>query len=76
VANVSHSQDNIEVLKITALDEIIAGLRVIANGGRFIVGHDFKLSFNSLNAEQPTKYYHEGFLPTCKSTTSGFPSFF
>ena len=53
VANVSHSQDNIEILKKTVLDEIIAGLRVIANGGRFVVGQDFNLSFNSLNAEQP-----------------------
>jgi len=53
VANVSHSQDDIDILKKTVLDAVIGGLRVIANGGRFVIGQDFRLSFTPLNADEP-----------------------
>ncbi len=39
-------------MKKTVLDKVIAGLRVIAKGGRFIVGEDLMLSFSPQNAEQ------------------------
>jgi hypothetical protein len=37
IANVSHSNDDIEIINSTVLERIIEGLRNIRNGGRFIV---------------------------------------
>ena len=51
IANVSHSNDDIGILNKTVLQKIIAGLRTINDGGRFIVrledNNKLELSFNS-----------------------------
>ncbi len=51
IANVSHSNDDIEIINSTVLEKIIEGLRNIKSGGRFIVrlnkGKHLSLSFNN-----------------------------
>jgi hypothetical protein len=37
IANVSHSNDDIDVLNSTVLQKVVEGLQTMHNGGRFIV---------------------------------------
>ena len=53
IANVSHSSDDIEVMKDTVLEKIICGYHNIHEGGRFVVKYDdekqkLQLSYFSL----------------------------
>ncbi len=51
IANVSHSNDDIEIINSTVMEKIIEGLRNIRNGGRFIVRlndcNQLSLTFNN-----------------------------
>jgi hypothetical protein len=52
IANVSHSNDDIDILNSTVLQKVIEGLQTMFNGGRFIVTKNevrqLKLSFDEV----------------------------
>jgi hypothetical protein len=52
IANVLHSQDDIDLLNRTVLQKISYGLRIVKNGGRFIVNNNMQLTFNHSDDEK------------------------
>jgi hypothetical protein len=49
IASVSHSKDELSILCATVLDPIGESLRLVVEGGRFVVSNDLVLSFTPIN---------------------------